>query len=185
MNTEQHIFSDAEVETEHAIGNFASWTVEDIKSFSRIFAECVSRSNLPAPFVAWMKAELLHEAKRRGSEGRIEPKLLCVPMHVLSSTERETILCFLEAITFPGRMFSDSQKEFLNQLRFQLIKSFILASRRIDRVLTKRQIAEWLGIDDSQVMKLVKVGKLPQPMFISPRHPRWLESAVYAALQDR
>ncbi|XZE45163.1 helix-turn-helix transcriptional regulator [Pirellulaceae bacterium SH467] len=173
-------FTDTEITTEHPVGTLTTLTDEELRSLAKTMAESFKRSKLPVAFMAWLRNELVHEATRRSSDGRIEPKLLALPIDRMSFDERSQVLMFAEAMA--SQEFPRAIRDFLGAIRWRLTLHFVLEAKNSDRVLTKRDVAEILSVDDAHVKKLVERGILPEPVYLSPRHPRWLESSVYAAL---
>lgn len=182
MSTQEpFLFTDSELESQNCVGTLSQLTDDELRSITKHFAQCIRFRYLPTSFHRWIKHELVHEAARRDSDGKIEVRLLSVPMHRMNFEERKQALFAMESIS--RKRLSDSERAFIDAVRWQFVQSFMIAAeRKLDRVLTKREVAEVLQVDDTQVMRLVRTGILRQPTKLSPRHLRWLESDVYAAI---
>lgn len=58
-------------------------------------------------------------------------------------------------------------------------------SRIPDPLLNVRGVASYLGRGVSTVWKDVREGRLPKPVYLSPRAPRWRLSALDAAISAK
>lgn len=47
-----------------------------------------------------------------------------------------------------------------------------------EKLWTIRDVCEYLGIHRSHLHALICKGRVPQPMRVSPRNPRWPESII-------
>ena len=52
-------------------------------------------------------------------------------------------------------------------------------------VLTKSQLAAFLACSSRQIENLVKAGRLPRPLYLAERSPRWLRADLLQWLRER
>ena len=60
-----------------------------------------------------------------------------------------------------------------------------MIDRRLDRLLTCKEITAETGLSRSTIYRLVRNGSFPEPIRIGPRGKRWLESEIRAWLAER
>ena len=51
-------------------------------------------------------------------------------------------------------------------------------TQTIGEYLAVRQVAALLGVSIRTVWKMTSIGTLPPPIYLTPRCPRWIRSAV-------
>lgn len=176
-------FTDREIANQYTIGNFAAFSDEEILSFAKFMHAFFERSPaIPDSFKAWLVSEIEEEARRRDSDGRIEMKMVAIPLYMFSMDERQNILTVIHAIR-DANLWTDAQRDFIKAIHWNLVMSFVIAAKyRRTKLLSKQQVGDILQLSNEGIQQLVKAGKLPKPIRLSPKHLRWSEDAVLDAI---
>jgi predicted DNA-binding transcriptional regulator AlpA len=166
----------SELENCYDVGNLSELSLDQIAHLSLVAGEILGRRSQYSTFAKWFLNALLTEAKRRQSEGEMELRSFAIPIYQMSEAElfdammRADFLSRFDTLSEPEESFCVRVH---HSLQIAVHCKLTESTRSGCRLLSRADVADWLGVDDETVTQYVRAGKLPKPCKLSPKTYRW------------
>jgi prophage regulatory protein len=71
-----------------------------------------------------------------------------------------------------------AEREQQHLSEFQIMERVTPAPRRLERIVRKKDLPQYVGIQRTQIEQLISEGKFPKPIKLSVRAVGWTESSL-------